>query len=406
MGYRILHAIHSVNPAGGGPIEGVKQMSVINERHGHTIDIISLDAPGDPWVSACPIRCHALGPGWLPYGYASRFVPWLRAHRRDYDVVIVNGIWQYSSFGVWRALAGTPTPYFVFTHGMLDPWFKRTYPLKHLKKWLYWPWAEYRVLRDATAVIFTCEEERRLARQSFWLYKCDEFVVNYGTADPTGDPETQRRAFLERYPHLTGKRCLLFLGRVHVKKGPDLLFEAFAHILRRLPPAATRDVHLVMAGPNEHAYGRRMFRLAGRLGLADRVTWTGMITGDLKWGAFRTAEAFILPSHQENFGISVAEALACGVPVLISNQINIWREIHRDGAGLVETDDLAGTIRLLEGWLLADPAAWQTMKSQTRPCFERRFTVERMAEALVRTFQIYGMMPAPDGGKSAEGAKE
>ena len=78
----------------------------------------------------------------------------------------------------WLALEslrkqGFHTPaYFVFTHGMLDPWFKRTYPLKHLKKWLYWPWAEYRVLRDAQAVLFTCEEERILARQSFWLYKC------------------------------------------------------------------------------------------------------------------------------------------------------------------------------------------------------------------------------------------
>ena len=104
--------------------------------------------------------------------------------RAQFDAVIVHGLWQYSSFGVWRALAGTDTPYFVFPHGMLDPWFKRTYPAKHFKKLLYWPWAEYRVLRDAAAVLFTSEEERRLARESFALYRAREVVVNYGTAAP------------------------------------------------------------------------------------------------------------------------------------------------------------------------------------------------------------------------------
>ena len=371
-------------------------MSLVNQQHGHRIEVASLDAPGRPWVRDCPIRCHALGPGWLPYGYSPRYVPWLRAHRGDYDVVIVNGIWQYSSFGVWRALQGASTPYFVFTHGMLDPWFKRTYPLKHMKKWLYWPWAEYRVLRDATAVMFTCEEERRLARQSFRLYQCNEVVVNYGTAEPTGDPENERRIFAERFPHLADKRCLLFLGRVHVKKGPDLVFKAFAHVLTHLPETTTRNVHVVMAGPNDHAYGRKMTRLVRKLGLAERVTWTGMVTGDSRWGAFRTADAFILPSHQENFGIAVAEALACGVPVLISDQVNIWREIQRDHAGLVETDDLAGTIRLLEAWLNAGPEAWQAMKTRARACFERRFTIQRLAQSLIDAFRTCGLMPSSE----------
>jgi hypothetical protein len=128
-----------------------------------------LDVPSDPWVQASKFKVHALGPAVLGYGFSSRLVPWLRAHAHEYDAVIVNGLWEYIGFATWRALAGGSTPYFVFTHGMLDPWFKHTYPLKHLKKWLYWPWGEYRVLRDACRVIFTCEDERLLARESFWL---------------------------------------------------------------------------------------------------------------------------------------------------------------------------------------------------------------------------------------------
>lgn len=393
MGYRILHVISSVNPAGGGPIEGLKQLAAVNTRHGHTVEVVSLDNPNSPWVKSCPVHCHALGPSISNYHYSPRLTPWLREHRREYDVIIVNGLWQYSSFGVWRALRNTPTPYFVFTHGMLDPWFKRNYPFKHIKKWLYWPWGDYRVLRDATAVLFTCEEERRLARKTFWLYKCDEFVINYGTSPPVGDPAAQRTQFLERFSHLRDKRCLLFLGRVHEKKGPDLLFRAFASKLTALPPERTRDLHLVMAGPNEHDYGRKMIALVDSLGLADRVTWTGMLAGDLKWGAFYAVEAFILPSHQENFGIAVAEAMACGVPVLISNQINIWREIEQAGAGIVDTDDQQGTDRLLQEWIDADPVAWRRMGEAGKNCFAQRFHVERAAESLIRAMEIYGMRP-------------
>jgi glycosyltransferase involved in cell wall biosynthesis len=296
--------------------------------------------------------------------------------------VIVDGLWQYHAFGVWRGLRGSKTPYFVFTHGMLDPWFKRTYPLKHLKKWLYWPWGDYRVLRDARAVLFTCEEERRLARESFWLYRARERVVAFGTAGPSGDPEQQRRLFAERFPETRGKRCLLFLGRVHVKKGADLLFTAWADLVRQQADA-TADWHLIVAGPHDHAYGQDMQALVHRLGIAPRVTWTGMITGDLKWGAFRAAEAFVLPSHQENFGIAVAEALACDIPVLISDKVNIWREIQADGAGWVENDDLAGTRRLLERWLAASPMERAELGRRAGGCFRARFHVDASAHSLL-----------------------
>jgi glycosyltransferase involved in cell wall biosynthesis len=182
---------------------------------------------------------------------------------------------------------------------------------------------------------------------------------------------------------------------VHVKKGADLLFRAFAKVLARLPAQSTQEVQLVMAGPHDHAYGREMVRLVQKLGLTDRVTWTGMLTGGQKWGAFRSADAFILPSHQENFGIAVAEALACGVPVLISNQVNIWRAIQQDGAGFVETDDLPGTTQLLERWLAADRDAWNVMKPRAQTCFQDRFDIERTAESLVRAFEIHRLEPAP-----------
>jgi glycosyltransferase involved in cell wall biosynthesis len=326
-------------------------------------------------------------------GYSPKLIPWIRAHHRAYDFVIVNGIWQFSSFGTWCALRGSGRPYHVFPHGMLDPWFKERYPLKHLKKWLYWPWAEYRVLRDAAAVLFTCEEERIQARRSFWLYRCRESVVSYGTSGPVGDAALQRSLFLDKFPQLRGRRLLLFLGRVHEKKGCRELINAFREIVAGRNAAAAEHLTLVMAGPAESDYAREVQRSAERFGLADRVLWTGMLAGDLKWGAFHAAEAFMLPSHQENFGIAVAEALACGVPVLISNKVNIWREIAEDRAGLVESDDLPGTIALMERWLALSEHAQREMGRAARGCFERRFEIDQVARGVMNALETSAPVP-------------
>lgn len=372
---KILHVISSIDPRGGGPIEGVRQLAAAHARSGHVTEVACIDAPDAGDGAALPFPAHRLGPARTHYCYSSRLLPWLRAHVPTYDAVVVNGLWQYGSYATWRACRETGTPYFVFTHGMLDPWFKRTYPAKHLKKWLFWPWGDYRVLRDARAVLFTCEEERLLARQSFWLYRCNEVVVGFGTAAPPPEADAQRAAFLRRHPETAGKAVLLFLSRIHEKKGCDLVLRAFAAVAQRAP-----RLHLVMAGPEQPAYGAALRDLAEALGVGKRTTWTGMLSGPEKWGAYRVAQAFMLPSHQENFGIVVPEALACGVPVLISDKVNIWREVADDHAGLVANDDVAGATALLEQWLAMNEDARAAMSANALACFARRFEIDRAAE--------------------------
>jgi len=375
---RILHTISSVNPAGGGPIEGVRQLGKVNTLSGHTVEIASLDEPNASFLKDFGFPVHALGPSSLGYCLAPRYVPWLRDNASKYDIIIVNGIWQYTSFGAWRALGQSSTPYVVFTHGMLDPWFKRRYPLKHFKKWLYWPWAEYRVLRDAAAVLFTCEEERLLARQSFWMYSVKERVVNYGTAEPTGSREDERRQLFNRFPELVSKRILLFMGRIHPKKGCDVAIQSFAATLAEDP-----RWHLVIAGPDQTGWKSSLQSLAAKLNISDQVTWTGMISGSLKWGLIKSSEVFFLPSHQENFGIVVAEALACGVPALISNKVNIWREVQNDGAGLVANDDLNGATTLLKHWHNLDSLSRDRMRAAARASFEKRFEIHGASRSLL-----------------------
>jgi glycosyltransferase involved in cell wall biosynthesis len=374
---RLLHVIASVDPANGGPIECVRVSGQEMQRRGHVVEVVSLDEPGAGDALGLPV--HSLGPSLGRYGWNRALGTWLASRAPHVDATVVHGLWQYPGIATRRALHPLGRPYFVFAHGMLDPWFRRAYPLKDYKKRAYWRWAESRVLRDAQAVLFTCEEERRLAQASFQPYRAREAVVAFGTAEPPADAAAQRAAFFAQLPHLAGRRLLTFLGRLHPKKGIDLLVEAFARLANAAP-----GVSLVIAGPDPDGIGDALRRSTAAAGLADRVVWTGMLRGDVKWGALRASEAFVLPSHQENFGIAVVEALGCGVPVLVSDKVNIWREIVDDGAGLVAPDTTAGTAALLRRWLSLDADERLRMSRAARRCFAQRFTVTAMADSLER----------------------
>lgn len=376
---RILHLLRSIDPTTGGTSEGARTLVQAQREAGHQTVTVALDAP--ELVHAMPGEVHLLGPVASTYGRTAALDHWLAEHVSTCAVVVVHGLWQYHGYAARRACRRAGIPYVVFPHGMLDPWFKRTYPLKHLKKWLYWPWGEYRVLRDAARVLFTAEEERRAARESFWLYRANEAVVGFGTVAPPTDADAQGAAFRTRFPELTGRRLLLFLGRLHPKKGCDLLMRAFA--------SHGGDLHLVMAGPDPDGLRPHLEKLAGDA--ARRITWTGMLSGAEKWGAVRSAEAFILPSHQENFGVAVVEALACGVPVLISNRVNIWREITTAGAGLSANDDDDGCATLLKSWLALSDDSRRRMAEAAEPCFARHFS---MQSAAARLDQVLGDITA------------
>jgi glycosyltransferase involved in cell wall biosynthesis len=304
----------------------------------------------------------------LRYGYTPRLSRWLKIHAKDYDAIIINGLWNYASYGSWRALRKLNTPYFVFTHGMLDPWFNKAYPIKTLFKSIYWKLFEHKVLRDARSVLFTTEEECQLAPLSFSPYIAKALVVGYGTQDIEGTPEVHQGAFLARIPEIKGRKFMLFLSRIHFKKGCDLLIKAFAIHAPTFP-----EIDLVMAGPDETGWTKHLKTLAEQLGVAHRIHWPGMLSGDEKWGAFRSADFFVLPSHQENFGIVVAEAMALSKPVLITNKVNIWREVEADGAGLITNDDVDAIAAGLQTMCAFSQPQLDAFGRRARQCFLARY---------------------------------
>ena len=379
---KILHVIPSLSPSSGGPPEALRHLTRAYGEAGVEAEIAAQDDPGAPYHSNFSVPVHATGSRPNIYGYSTALLAWLRENVARFDGVIINGVWTFHGLAAAIAARGR-VPYVVFTHGMLDPWFKRQYPAKHVKKWFYWP-AQYWVLRNAETVLFTSTRERDLAPESFWPNRWKSFVVPYGTGEPPANTVAQAKAWYGMMPTLRDRRYLLFLSRIHEKKGCDLLIEGFALASKQYP-----DVDLVIAGPDQVGLQERLQRQAEELGISERVHWPGLLTGDPKWGALRNCEAFILPSHQENFGVVVAEALACGRPVLISNQVNIWPEIEQEGVGLVAPDTLEGTGKLLSHWLSLDPTERDSMSARSTEVFLRRYSMRSCAVAIKELFATF-----------------
>ena len=370
--------MQTLNPETGGVARAVTSLSAAMQKCGARITIVTQDDPAAAWLRDLPLPVHAVGEAVTSYRYSRSLRDWLREHIEQFDCAIANGIWQYHSLALWQQCRRKAKPYFVFPHGMLDPWFKHTFPFKHWKKWFYWPWADYRVLRDAAAVIFTSEEERILARQSFWLYRANEVVSPLGVEAPPPTGPAAKHLFLAKFPEIEKTRMLLFLGRIHPKKGCDMLINALP---RR---CSSEAITLILAGPDQVGWTAELRERIARMDVSPRVIFVGMLGGALKRGAFENADAFILPSHQENFGMSVVEALSYGVPVLISDKVNIWREIEADRAGYTERDDLAGTTRLVQRWLHTPLPEREQMRTNARQCFTRRFEIGRAADSLLK----------------------
>jgi glycosyltransferase involved in cell wall biosynthesis len=381
---RILHVIDSFSPATGGPPEAVRQLIKAASAIGSQVEAVCLDNPQADFLRnlGCPL--HALDQSYLGrFAYSPRLSRWLEQNAGRFEGIVMHGIWTFPGSAVRVAARRACRPYGIFVHGALDPWFNRQYPLKHLKKLCYWP-VQDAVLRDAAAVFFTTQAERELAKTSFRSNGWKSVVAPLGImeADYAGKNAAEEiEEFYRALPALRGRHCLLFLARIHEKKGCDLLIEAFARLAKMAP-----EVDLVIAGPDQVGMQASLENRTRQLGIAARVHWPGMIGGSVKWGALRACDALILPSHQENFGVSVAEALSVGRPVLLSYPVNIWQEIENDGVGMAESDTLEGTVRLLERWFKLPQAERAAMAARAQPCFAARFSVERTAAAIAEIF--------------------
>jgi glycosyltransferase involved in cell wall biosynthesis len=333
----VLHLIHSLDSQTGGVLSAVLLLNDTLNRLG-----INSRISDDPTITP----------------------------RNEMEWIIAHGLWQWPG----RRAQQLKNRYLVYPHGMLDPWFKKAYPLKHLKKQIYWWFKQGRILRDAHAVCFTTEEERLLAQKTFFPYQAREIVTGLGVTAAPGKSDDQIETFQSQFPQLKGKKYLLYLGRFHPKKGVDDLIRAWKNRSHK------EQTMLVLAGPLEQR-DSWIQSLQGLAGEDSSILWTGMLEGDRKWGALRLANALILPSHQENYGMVVAEACSVRLPVYLTNKVNLWREVLESGAGVVENDTSAGIQNLVNQWTVAED---ENLKDRALLCFKERLHIEQTTNHLIR----------------------
>lgn len=386
---RILHVIHSVDPLKGGTTEAVRSLAGHCQKLGHPSTTVTLDSPSVPWREAWHSPLKFAGPGRTHYGWSPRLAEELRGELPNTDLVVIHGLWQHHAPAARRACRAHGVPYVVCPHGMLDPWSLRQHPVKRLLKSVNWSVITRPVLREAAAICFTTEAEMSAAVPRLRGIGAKQCVVPLGVEGPVLEVTSLAQAWRMHHPELTGRRVLLFLGRLHPKKGPDLLIEGFASWSRQNPEAA-RDLHLRLVGPAhspQYLAELQALALGAGLRVGEDLSFVGMMTGEAKWQELATAEVLILPSHQENFGLVVGEALACSVPVLLSDKVNTSSWITRAAAGFSAPPSVEGVVDLLTQWTSLDPGQQSAMRLRARTLYESSFSPAIAAQTFANAMQ-------------------
>jgi glycosyltransferase involved in cell wall biosynthesis len=374
---KILQVVTTLAPSMGGPSIACPELSQELVRQGYQVSIYASDVDGSGHLNV-PLGRPVLDKGveiryfrglsW-PGGYMFSPGMWreLRETVADFDVVHIYSVYGFSCSAAAYWCRKRCVPYIVHPHGSLDPFLRRRH---RPRKWLHAKLLAERDFRRAAGVLFNSDEEMRLASDWSGLKMPrrrageapKQFVVPVGI-DPRWLREPDAAAgerFRSKYSALMARRLVVYFGRINFKKGLDILARSFAKVARD-----REDLHLVLAGPDTEGYGQKVRAWLTESGVLEKATFTGLLEGEDRFAALQQADVFALPSYTENFGQAVAEAMASGVPVVISDQVNIWPEVKRASAGLVVPCDAEATAQALR-YILDDPEKGRQMGSNGR----------------------------------------
>jgi glycosyltransferase involved in cell wall biosynthesis len=384
MTYSILHIIPYMHPSAGGPPVVVENFIRETNRLGHQSRIISTKnyCKGDE--SNLQKHLEQLGSTTLLNSVETLPVlsrsgaAKIHAYVREADIVHVHTLWSPLNLSARYACLRHDRPYVLMPHGMLDPY---SLSVKALRKFIYLQLFERRNLASAQRVIYTTSEEERLARLAGFRLPPGELVPLGASASSTSK-ETLRAQFLARFPQAVGRPMLLFLGRLHPKKGLDRILNCLPSVKQAVP-----NVILVVAGDGDGIYTRQIRKFVSEFALDQHVLFAGRLDGELKWAAFAAAELFLLPSRQENFAITVAEAMQMGLPVVISDKVNTWPYVKEGDAGLVlDERDIDELLPHAIEELLKDDATRLRMGVQASRFARARMTWEVSVRALINCY--------------------
>ncbi len=378
---RVLHVISNIDPRGGGPATALvglcrAQRKVLDQP----VSVVTTyrdqaDLSHVRTLADLGVTVHALGPARGPLARHAQLVPTVAKALETSDILHIHAVWEEVQHQAAKLASRAGVPYLIRPCGMLDPWCLNQ---SKWKKKLYLAWRLRHNLNRASAIHFTTEIERDLVAPL--KLKPPAIVEPNGVDLQEFESLPQRGTFRAHHPEIGERPMLLFLSRIHHKKGLDLLIPAFAAMNER-------EMVLVIAGPDSpDGYQKSVERMARDAGVADRVVFTGMLYGAERIEAMVDADLFVLPSYQENFGIVVVEALAAGTPVVISDQVNLHTEITGAGLGAVVPTEVAPLAAALEAWM-NDPDRRRDAGNRAQRYVRERFDWREIARRWAERYQ-------------------
>jgi glycosyltransferase involved in cell wall biosynthesis len=292
--------------------------------------------------------------------------------------VHITAVWNFPVWAAARACQQANVPYIISPRGTIYP---ETIALKSSSfKKLYYQLIAKTCLNQAAAIHYTAIDEKQKVESSLHL-ATKGIVIPNGIDLSEFIPAQRPKAFGEYFPELAGKKYLLFLSRINQKKGLNLLVEAFEGIAANFP-----QMQLVIAGPDNEGYGATIKSLIKEKGLIKQTFFTGLLSGDKKIAAYRDAELFVLPSYSENFGMSVVEAMACGTPVIVSDQVGIAPNIEEHQAGIIvktEPESISKAIQLL----LINETLKRKIAVNGMRMAEEQYNIRSVADKFIKQYQ-------------------
>jgi len=371
---KILHIIRDISPETGGPVSAIRGLSHAQIQRGDGVHIVTTDyglldsytSSEYEFVYACAFEA---------WRYAPSLGNELKEHMHWADVVHIHTVWEYPTLVAARVAQILGKPFLLRPCGMLDSW---SMSQSALKKKCYLRLFSRTLYSPLCHLHFTTEAEKE---KSIYPPHLDSVIIENGISDAAFSESNSADDFFGCFPELTNKRIVLFLGRIHSKKRPDIALEAFAQVA-----AEYSGAHLVFAGPYDEDYRSELVKKSETLGVRDRVTFTGMLRGKALYGAFRAAKLFVLPSMQENFGIAVAEAMANKCPVIVSKHVDIKDYIQKGEAGLV-CDATADALALAIHRVMSMPQLGESMGQHGREVAKRYFRWNIAADRLDALYQ-------------------
>lgn len=388
---KLLHIIPSYYPAlkYGGPLESVRALNIALAGKGVHIDVITtsvginidLKLEIGSWKDDSGVRVK-----YFPSYFYEHFTfsPGLffsvLNEVKKYDLVHITAFWNFPVFAGSFACLLKKKPYIISPRGVL---YEDAINIKskYIKKTYYELIAKH-YLNSASAVHFTTEHEREGLAKFIKLMN-DSFVVPNGIDLAKYKNLPNKGSFRKKFSISNDKKIILFLGRIHKQKGIDLLINSFEECVKNCS-----DLLLVVVGSGDENYVNSIKRTLNEKGIIQNTLFTGFLKSNEKLAAYIDSDIFILPSYFENFGMSVIEAMACGVPVVVSNQVGISKDIEIYNAGTVVGTNVQSICKGVKQ-ILENPSLSKELTNNAKELLLRNYEISNVADKMISAYEKY-----------------